>query len=46
MPVTLMMMMMMMIMMMLTCTENDDVCDDNADSLRKTYAHEDDDKDC
>ena len=47
MPVTLMMvMMMMMIMMMLTCTENDDVCDDNADSLRKTDAHDDDDKDC
>ena len=44
MPVTLVMMMMMMIY-----AGNEDVCDDNdADSLRKIDAHddEDDDKDC
>ena len=48
MPFTMMMMMMMMMIMMLTCADNVDVCeDDDADSLRKTdaYDNDDDDKD-
>ena len=42
-----MMMTMMMMIMMLTCADNVDVCeDDDADSLRKTDAYDnDDDKD-